>query len=115
MKFGRTPCVLAFLGLTLAICIQGAASQPDLDLQSRRLLQRSRAAGMAAQGWSRRAVEDFLSQLSLPKSEVQESEVSQAGDKEDLRMDLERSADILPPRERKAGCKNFYWKGYTSC
>nr|P81029.1 RecName: Full=Somatostatin-2; AltName: Full=Somatostatin II; Contains: RecName: Full=[Tyr21,Gly24]-somatostatin-28; Contains: RecName: Full=[Tyr7,Gly10]-somatostatin-14; Flags: Precursor [Oreochromis niloticus]AAB50645.1 somatostatin II [Tilapia nilotica=Nile tilapia, Brockmann body, Peptide, 28 aa] [Oreochromis niloticus]prf//2118237H somatostatin:ISOTYPE=II [Oreochromis niloticus] len=21
----------------------------------------------------------------------------------------------IPPRERKAGCKNFYWKGLTSC
>nr|pir somatostatin-25 - coho salmon [Oncorhynchus kisutch] len=25
------------------------------------------------------------------------------------------SVDNLPPRERKAGCKNFYWKGFTSC
>ncbi|XP_010867646.1 somatostatin-2 [Esox lucius] len=118
MKFCQIHCVLALLVLTLAICSHGAASQPDLDIHSRRLLQRARAAGTATQGWSRQAVEDILSQLSLPESEVQESEVSQAGDKEDLRMELERSVDnsnILPPRERKAGCKNFYWKGYTSC
>ena len=61
-------------------------------------------------------MEDILSQLSLP--EAQESEVSPAGAKEDLRVELERSVgnpNNLPPRERKAGCKNFYWKGFTSC
>uniref|UniRef100_A0A3Q2XKD9 Somatostatin/Cortistatin C-terminal domain-containing protein n=1 Tax=Hippocampus comes TaxID=109280 RepID=A0A3Q2XKD9_HIPCM len=34
------------------------------------------------------------------------------------RVTAERSAEPpnnLPPRERKAGCKNFYWKGFTSC
>lgn len=41
------------------------------------------------------------------------SEVVPAGS----RVNLERSVDAPngPPRERKAGCKNFYWKGYTSC
>ncbi|XP_038830221.1 somatostatin 1.2 [Salvelinus namaycush] len=116
MKVCRIHCALALLGLALAICSQGAASQPDLDLRSRRLLQRARAAGIATQEWSKRAVEDILSQLSLP--EVQESEVSPAEAKDDLRMELERSVgspNNLPPRERKAGCKNFYWKGFTSC
>ncbi|CAL8352124.1 unnamed protein product [Lota lota] len=34
------------------------------------------------------------------------------------RMELERSVETpnnMPPRDRKAGCKNFYWKGFTSC
>ncbi|CAB1347432.1 unnamed protein product [Coregonus sp. 'balchen'] len=68
--------------------------------------------------WSKQVVEDILSQLSLPEVEAQESEVSTAGAKEDLGVELERSVDNpnnLPPRERKAGCKNFYWKGFTSC
>ncbi|XP_041729207.1 somatostatin-2 [Coregonus clupeaformis] len=118
MKFCRIHCALALLGLALAICSQGAASQPDQDLRSRRLLQRARAAAMATQEWSKQVVEDILSQLSLPEVEAQESEVSTAGAKEDLGVELERSVDNpnnLPPRERKAGCKNFYWKGFTSC
>ncbi|XP_064794029.1 somatostatin-2-like [Oncorhynchus masou masou] len=115
MKVCRIHCALTLLGLALAICSQGAASQPDLDLRSHRLLQRARAAGIATQ-WNKRAVEDIISQLSLP--EAQESEVSPAGAKEDLRVELGRSVgnpNNLPPRERKAGCKNFYWKGFTSC
>lgn len=69
------------------------------------------------QEWSKRAVEDLLAQMSLPEADAQrEAEVvsMETGG----RMNLERSVDApnnLPPRERKAGCKNFYWKGFTSC
>ncbi|XP_030633714.1 somatostatin 1.2 [Chanos chanos] len=124
MRMNGLQCCLALLGLSLIVCIQNAASQPDLDLdldldlRQRRLLQRARAAGIASQEWSKRAVEDLIAQLSLPEAGAQETEVSTAGAKEDLRMELERSLDNpkeLPPRERKAGCKNFYWKGFTSC
>ncbi|XP_035535556.1 somatostatin 1, tandem duplicate 1 [Morone saxatilis] len=40
------------------------------------------------------------------------------GEPEDIHMDLERAAGsgpLLAPRERKAGCKNFFWKTFTSC
>lgn len=40
------------------------------------------------------------------------------GEPEDIRVDLERAAGsgpLLAPRERKAGCKNFFWKTFTSC
>ncbi|MEQ2187128.1 hypothetical protein GOODEAATRI_001418 [Goodea atripinnis] len=40
------------------------------------------------------------------------------GEPEDIRVDLERAASsgpLLAPRERKAGCKNFFWKTFTSC
>ncbi|XP_037630743.1 somatostatin 1, tandem duplicate 1 [Sebastes umbrosus] len=42
------------------------------------------------------------------------------GGPEDVHMDLERAAaagggPLLAPRERKAGCKNFFWKTFTSC
>lgn len=41
------------------------------------------------------------------------------GEPEDIRVDLERAAaasrPLLAPRERKAGCKNFFWKTFTSC
>lgn len=65
------------------------------------------------QEWSKRAVEDLLAQMSLPEADVQREAEATGG-----RMNLERSADQtnnIPPRERKAGCKNFYWKGLTSC
>lgn len=65
------------------------------------------------QEWSKRAVEDLLAQMSLPEADVQREAEATGG-----RMNLERSADqpnSIPPRERKAGCKNFYWKGLTSC
>ncbi|CAK6984669.1 somatostatin 1%2C tandem duplicate 1, partial [Scomber scombrus] len=41
-----------------------------------------------------------------------------AGEPEEVHMDLERAAaggPLLAPRERKAGCKNFFWKTFTSC
>ncbi|KAF7657108.1 hypothetical protein LDENG_00031890 [Lucifuga dentata] len=89
----------------------------DLDLRQHRLLQRARSAGLLSQEWSKRAVEDLLSQLSLPEDNPQrEAEVVSMAT--GGRMELERSVDPpnnLPPRERKAGCKNFYWKGFTSC
>lgn len=69
------------------------------------------------QEWSKRAVEDLLAQMSLPEADAQrEAEVVSTAT--GGRMNLERSVDApnnLPPRERKAGCKNFYWKGFTSC
>lgn len=62
-------------------------------------------------------MEDLLAQMSLPEADAQrEAEVVSVAT--GGRLNLERSIDppnILPPRERKAGCKNFYWKGFTSC
>ncbi|KAJ8397261.1 hypothetical protein AAFF_G00440950 [Aldrovandia affinis] len=109
----RVHSALALLGLVLTLCSLSASSQPDV--RYRRVLQRARAANMDTQDWSKRAVEDFLSQLAPPESEAAEGQVSTADESEDVRMELERSIDSLPPRERKAGCKNFYWKGPTSC
>ncbi|KAL0174843.1 hypothetical protein M9458_030811, partial [Cirrhinus mrigala] len=63
-------------------------------------------------------IEELLSMLSMPEMEMRENDVSTAGENEELRVELERSAESskqLPARERKAGCKNFYWKGFTSC
>lgn len=69
------------------------------------------------QEWSKRAVEDLLAQMSLPEADAQrEAEIVSMAT--GGRVNLERSVDPpnnLPARERKAGCKNFYWKGFTSC
>lgn len=42
------------------------------------------------------------------------------GEPEEVHADMERAAaagigPFLAPRERKAGCKNFFWKTFTSC
>lgn len=62
-------------------------------------------------------MEDLIAQISMPEGTGQRDTevVSMATGG---RMNLERSVDTtnnLSPRERKAGCKNFYWKGFTSC
>ncbi|KAJ0022217.1 hypothetical protein NQD34_009707 [Periophthalmus magnuspinnatus] len=77
----------------------------DMELTRHRLLQRARTAGLLSQ----RVVKDLiLAQMSLPEDNALPEE--SAG-----HMNLQRSVENLPPRERKAGCKNFYWKGFTSC
>ncbi|XP_039987306.1 somatostatin 1.2 [Xiphias gladius] len=118
-----------FVLVVLVLCGPGVSSQPDrdqdqyqnqdldLELRHHRLLQRARSTGLLSQEWSKRAVEDLLAQMSLPEADAQrEAEVVSMAT--GGRMNLERSVDPpnnLPPRERKAGCKNFYWKGFTSC
>ncbi|XP_018587628.1 somatostatin 1.2 [Scleropages formosus] len=115
MKICQIHCTLVLLGLVLGLFCPIAASQPDLRYRS--FLQRAHAAAMSPQDWSKQAVENLLSQLAPPQGEVPQGEVSAADEGEEVRVDLERSLDPnnLPPRERKAGCKNFYWKGFTSC
>ncbi|XP_005737554.1 somatostatin-2-like [Pundamilia nyererei] len=123
MQCVRCPAILVLMALVL--CSTRVSSQPDrdqlqdpdleleLELRNHRLLQRPRSAGFLSQEWSKRAVEDLLAQMSLPEADVQREAEATGG-----RMNLERSADqpnSIPPRERKAGCKNFYWKGLTSC
>ncbi|XP_060798159.1 somatostatin 1.2 [Neoarius graeffei] len=118
MRMCVLQCCLTLLGLSLVLCSNGVSSQPDLDLRPRRLLQRFQGLGVDAQEWTKNDLKNILSQLTLPESEFQESDISTLGTKQDLTMEFERSAedpDSLPPRERKAGCKNFYWKGFTSC
>lgn len=73
---------------------------------------------MFSQDWTKKDVEELLSLLSMPEMEMRENDISTVDENEDLRVELERSAESsnhIPARERKAGCKNFYWKGFTSC
>uniref|UniRef100_A0A1A8NEL8 Somatostatin-2 n=1 Tax=Nothobranchius pienaari TaxID=704102 RepID=A0A1A8NEL8_9TELE len=126
MRHSRCPTILVLT--TLALCCLGVSSQAerdrdqyqnqdlDLELRHHRLLQRAKSAGLLSQEWNKRAVEDLLAQMSRPDLEAQRSDIVSIAT--EGRMNLERSVDPpnnLPPRERKAGCKNFYWKGFTSC
>ncbi|XP_052472348.1 somatostatin-2 [Carassius gibelio] len=120
MRLCELHCYLALLGLSLVLCGRCANSQlePDLDFRHHRLLQRARATGQATQDFTKGDVEKLLSLLSIPEMEMREKGLSMAGESEDLRLEQERSAESsnqLPTRVRKEGCKNFYWKGFTSC
>ncbi|XP_051535342.1 somatostatin-2-like [Myxocyprinus asiaticus] len=120
MRLCKLHYYLALLGLSLVLCGRGGDSQlePDMDFHHRRLLQRARAIGFATQDRTKKDIEELLSQLSMPEMGARENDVSMARGNEELRMELERSVENtnqLPARERKAGCKNFYWKGFTSC
>nr|P21780.1 RecName: Full=Somatostatin-2; AltName: Full=Somatostatin II; Contains: RecName: Full=[Tyr21,Gly24]-somatostatin-28; Contains: RecName: Full=[Tyr7,Gly10]-somatostatin-14; Flags: Precursor [Platichthys flesus] len=73
------------------------------------------SAGLLTQEWS--AVEDLLAQMSLPEADAQRDAemVSTATGGGRMNQESIEPPNNLPPRERKAGCKNFYWKGFTSC
>uniref|UniRef100_A0A3P9LJV9 Somatostatin-2 n=1 Tax=Oryzias latipes TaxID=8090 RepID=A0A3P9LJV9_ORYLA len=119
MQHARGPAfvVLAALALSsLGVSSQSDRDQDqfqnhdlDLELRHHRLLQRARSAGLLSQDWSKRAIENMLARMPDPEAEAErEAEVG--------RNNMERSVDAnVPPRNRKDGCKNFYWKGFTSC
>ncbi|XP_033885506.1 somatostatin-1-like [Acipenser ruthenus] len=106
----RALWVLALLGLAIAVCSVSAAPHPNL-----RLRQRNGATGIGAQESPKYSLDDLLLQLAQPERDVLEYD-------EQGEARLERSQEFendpsmgLPPRERKAGCRNFYWKTFTSC
>ncbi|MEQ2192576.1 hypothetical protein XENOCAPTIV_013880 [Xenoophorus captivus] len=144
MHHARCPVILVLAALamfSLPVSSQADRDQDpyqnqdlDLELRHHRLLQRARSAGLLSQvkpssnitfnfcihrmrngsEWSKRAVEDLLAQMSRPEVDAQQDEPDAVSRVTGSRLNLERSVDT-PARERKAGCKNFYWKGLTSC
>uniref|UniRef100_A0A8C5S6L1 Somatostatin n=1 Tax=Laticauda laticaudata TaxID=8630 RepID=A0A8C5S6L1_LATLA len=62
---------------------------------------------------------ELLSEPNQPDNEALASDdLSRGAEQDEVRLELERSANLNPgltPRERKAGCKNFFWKTFTSC
>ncbi|KAG5269584.1 hypothetical protein AALO_G00203690 [Alosa alosa] len=114
MLSSRLQCAFALLSLALAIsCISAAPS----DVKLRQLLQRSLFAPGGKQELARLTLAELLSELAQAENEALDTEdVSRGAEGEDVRFELERSAgSMLAPRERKAGCKNFFWKTFTSC
>ncbi|KAG7253577.1 hypothetical protein CRUP_000619 [Coryphaenoides rupestris] len=91
--------------LSCAALLLGSSAAPS-DTALRQLLQRSLLAPM--QG-NEDLVRSSLAQL------LAQSEALEAGEPGAAGRDLERSSPMLAPRERKAGCKNFFWKTFTSC
>lgn len=86
--------------------------------------------GVQGDGWdwvlfqemSRSSLADLLLSDLLQEENraLDENFLLAEGEPEEGHVDMERAAaaDIGPfltPRERKAGCKNFFWKTFTSC
>nr|AAL13248.1 somatostatin precursor [Acipenser transmontanus] len=116
MLSSRLQCALAFLSLALAVSsVSAAPSDPRL----RQLLQRTLAASAGKQELLKYSIAELLSELAQSENDALASdELSRAAEQNDVRLELERSANGNPamaPRERKAGCKNFFWKTFTSC
>ncbi|XP_035277329.1 somatostatin-1A-like [Anguilla rostrata] len=110
----RIQCALAILFLALAI--NGLSGAPS-DLRFRQFLQRSFIAPESKQDLDRYSVAELLSELVQSENGALESEeLTRRAALEEPRFQLERGANVfLAPRERKAGCKNFFWKTFTSC
>uniref|UniRef100_A0A670KG74 Somatostatin/Cortistatin C-terminal domain-containing protein n=1 Tax=Podarcis muralis TaxID=64176 RepID=A0A670KG74_PODMU len=59
-----------------------------------------------------------LEPSQMDNEALESDDLSRGGEQDEVRLELERSANLNPalgPRERKAGCKNFFWKTFTSC
>ncbi|XP_010222689.1 PREDICTED: somatostatin-like [Tinamus guttatus] len=107
-------CVHSQLALALGT-VSAAPSDPRL----RQFLQKSLAAAAGKQELAKYFLAELLSEPSQTENEALESEdLSRGAEQDEVRLELERSANSNPalaPRERKAGCKNFFWKTFTSC
>ncbi|XP_055750895.1 somatostatin-1A-like [Salvelinus fontinalis] len=110
----RVQCALALLSLALAISSISAAPS---DAKLRQLLQRSLMAPAGKQELARNTLIELLSELAHVENEAIElDDMSRGVEQEDVDLELERApGPVLAPRERKAGCKNFFWKTFTSC
>ncbi|XP_061733821.1 somatostatin 1.2 isoform X2 [Nerophis ophidion] len=128
MQLGPGPAILLVIALVLRS--PAVSSQQDRDqdeyqdqdlnpeLRRHQMMQRAHDAAVLSQDWTKRTVEDLLARLALPEADGQREAELVAAATGSGRMNPERSVEPpnnMPPRERKAGCKNFYWKGFTSC
>uniref|UniRef100_A0ABI7ZXL7 Somatostatin n=1 Tax=Felis catus TaxID=9685 RepID=A0ABI7ZXL7_FELCA len=117
----RLQCALAALSIVLALGgVTGAPSDPRL----RQFLQKSLAAAAGkqlatVQELAKYFLAELLSEPNQTENDALEPEdLSQAAEQDEMRLELQRSTNSNPamaPRERKAGCKNFFWKTFTSC
>ncbi|XP_044312193.1 somatostatin [Varanus komodoensis] len=113
----RLPCALALLA-SVALALSTAAATPS-DPRFRQFLQKSLAAAAGKQELAKYFLAELLAEPSQSDNEALESDdLSRGAEQDEVRLELERSANLNPPlapRERKAGCKNFFWKTFTSC
>ncbi|KAM6933612.1 somatostatin 1, tandem duplicate 1 [Xenentodon cancila] len=114
-RLHRLLLLLLFLSASFSCC-----SSTQRDSKLRLLLQRSPLL-TSKQDMSRASLAELLLSdlLQVENEALQEENFPLVGgEPEDIGVDLERAAGsgpLLAPRERKAGCKNFFWKTFTSC
>ncbi|KAM9033612.1 LOW QUALITY PROTEIN: somatostatin [Sarcophilus harrisii] len=117
----RLQCALV---LSITLAVSGVSAAPS-DPRLRQFLQKSLAAA-AETGMAKSTSElakYFLAELLSEPSQTENEALEPRGfvqrsEPDEMRMELQRSANSNPamaPRERKAGCKNFFWKTFTSC
>ncbi|XP_007910586.1 somatostatin-1A-like [Callorhinchus milii] len=116
MSCGRVQCALALL--SIALTVLSVTSAPAHD-RYREILQRSLAAAGARSKpeLTKYSLAQLLAELANAENEALEAEdMARATAQDEVRVELERSANPnLAQRERKAGCKSFFWKTFTSC
>ncbi|CAL8334351.1 unnamed protein product [Boreogadus saida] len=114
MKSIQCPATVLLLATILLLASQTTSSLSMDRMQK----QRTPATGSMSQEWNKRALEDLLTQLTLPEGDSQQEAEVVSMVTGGTGTELERSVDNTPEtlqRGRKAGCKNFYWKGFTVC
>uniref|UniRef100_H3BXT6 Somatostatin 1, tandem duplicate 2 n=1 Tax=Tetraodon nigroviridis TaxID=99883 RepID=H3BXT6_TETNG len=116
----RSSTILVLTALVLSI--QAVSSQPDRDLDQNQDLDQEVLFTLGVQEMSRSSLADLLLSdlLQVENQALDENFPLVEGEPEEVHVDMERAADagigpFLTPRERKAGCKNFFWKTFTSC
>ncbi|XP_058043886.1 somatostatin [Ahaetulla prasina] len=113
----RLHCALALL-VSVSVAWSTVAAAPS-DPRLRQFLQKSLAAAAGKQELAKYFLAELLSEPNqLDNEALGSDDLSRGAEQDEVRLELERSANLNPgltPRERKAGCKNFFWKTFTSC
>ncbi|NXU24686.1 SMS protein, partial [Thalassarche chlororhynchos] len=113
----RLQCALALLSIALALGTVSAA--PPAPKRQRVIVVSLSFSLFSPKELAKYFLAELLSEPSQTENEALESEdLSRGAEQDEVRLELERSANSNPalaPRERKAGCKNFFWKTFTSC
>ncbi|OWK06131.1 RTP2 [Cervus elaphus hippelaphus] len=98
---------------------QQRAGELSLTTASQARAEAIRLHGLEEQELAKYFLAELLSEPNQTENDALEPEdLSQAAEQDEMRLELQRSANSNPamaPRERKAGCKNFFWKTFTSC
>ncbi|XP_078392075.1 somatostatin 1, tandem duplicate 1 [Cetorhinus maximus] len=109
MWCSRVQCTLALLSIALAVLSAGSA---PTDNKNREILQKSMAAA-GIRGKGELALVQLLSELGNAENEALEADMSPMGERRAARDGQQNQ--LKNNRERKAGCKNFFWKTFTAC
>ncbi|XP_059358361.1 somatostatin-1-like [Carassius carassius] len=106
--FSPLQVVLVTLSMSLLLCSISSAPRGDMLLQLLHSEVDSKENGL--QDFSRLLLLKQLSESVAPE----EKDALESFDDLETRNEVIRQIP-LSQRERKAGCRNFYWKTFTSC